>query len=248
VDSFDARGNEPVIDRPIKAILFDMYGTLLFEEGGLEFRYEEVARRAGLDVDAFIIARDLSMPESLTGAIPDAVVRAGVILKDMGLEPTEAQGRRLVQAEEDTRLPAVHLYPTTIPTLRALRKEGYGLGLVSDCTYFWRPVLRRMDLETRFDAITLSCEAGTTKPDPRMYLTTCEALGAKPEECVFVGDGGSNEMQGARALNMVAVLIDQEWGVSRESEHLDHDFCIGDLSELLELLPPKGVENQDDRS
>jgi len=237
-----------VIDRPIKAILFDMYGTLLFEEGGLEFRYEEMARRAGLDVEAFIKARDLSMPESLTGAIPDGVVRAGVILKDMGLEPTEAQGRRLAQAEEDTRLPAVHLYPTTIPTLRALRNEGYRLGLVSDCTYLWRPVLRRMDLESRFDAITLSCEAGTTKPDPMMYLSTCEALGAKPEECVFVGDGGSNELQGARSLNIVAVLIDQEWGVSCQSEHLDHDFCIHDLSELLELLPPKSAENQDDCS
>ena len=234
-----------MIDRPIKAILFDMYGTLLFEEGGLEFRYEEMARRAGLDVDAFIKARDLSMHESLTGAIPDGVARAEVILKDMGLDPTEAQRRRLAQAEEEARLPAVHLYPTTIPTLRTLRKEGYRLGLVSDCTYFWRPVLRRMDLENRFDAITLSCEAGTTKPDPRMYLSTCEALGVKPEECVFVGDGGSSELQGARSLNIVAVLLDQEWGVSRQSEHHDYDFCINDLSELLELLPPKVAESQD---
>jgi putative hydrolase of the HAD superfamily len=231
-----------MIDRPIKAVLFDMYGTLLFEEGGLSFRYAEMARRAGLDVEAFTQARGLSMEKAMTGAIPDGIERAKVILKEMGLEYTDQAARRLAKAEEEARFPAVHLYPSTIPTLRALRKAGYRLGLISDCTYLWRPILQRMGLERRFDAITLSCEAGMTKPHPRMYLDSCELLGVKPEECVFVGDGGSNELQGARSLNIVAVLIDQEWGISRRTEHHDYDYCVNNLNELLYLLPPR-VDN-----
>jgi len=235
------RGDSVVIDRPIKAVLFDMYGTLLFEEGGLELRYREMARLVGLDAESFIQARDRSMHATMIGAIPDGVERARIILRDMGFEPTEQQVFDLAKAEETVRIPAVHLYPATIPTLRALRKAGYRLGLISDCTYLWRPILLRLGLDSRFDAITLSCEAGLTKPDPSMYLTTCDLLGVKPEECVFVGDGGSDELQGARALNIIAVLIDQEWGVSRQREHNDHDFCIHSLGELLNLLPPQAA-------
>ena len=230
-----------MIDKPIKAVLFDMYGTLLFEEGGLEYRYMEVARRIGLDVRAFIEARNRSMHATMIGEIPNGIERAKVILKDMGLEPVEEKVRLLAKTEEDVRLPAVHLYPATLPALRALRKRGYLLGLISDCTYLWRPVLRFMGLEDKLDAITLSCEVGMTKPAPAMYLNTCESLGVRPEECVFVGDGGSSELQGARALNIVAVLIDQEWGVSRRSEHHDHDYFVHNLCELLDLLPPKAA-------
>ena len=230
-----------VIDRPIKAVLFDMYGTLLFEEGGLELRYREMARMAGLDVESFIQARDRSMHDTMTGTIPDGVERARIVLRDMGLVPTDQKAIELARAEEEARIPAVHLYPATLPTLRALRKGGYRLGLISDCTYLWRPVLMRMCIDSLFDAITLSCEAGLTKPDPGMYLSTCDALGVGPDECVFVGDGGSDELQGARALGIVAVLVDQEWGVCRQREHNHHDFCIHSLSELLSLLPPRAA-------
>lgn len=233
-----------MIDRPIKAVLFDMYGTLLFEEGGLEYRYREVARRAGLDERRFIEARNRSMHATLTGEIPNGVERAKVILKDMGLSPAEEKARLLAQAEENVRVPAVHLYPATLPTLRALRRRGYRLGLISDCTYLWRPVLRLMRLEDKFDAITLSCEVGMTKPEPAMYLRTCEALGVRPAVCVFVGDGGSDELQGARALGIVAILVDQEWGVSRSGEKSDFDYVIHNLCELLDLLPPRAADTR----
>ncbi len=42
-----------MIDRPIKAVLSDMYGTLLFEDGGMEYSYSQMAVHAGLDVDQF---------------------------------------------------------------------------------------------------------------------------------------------------------------------------------------------------
>jgi putative hydrolase of the HAD superfamily len=96
-----------------------------------------------------------------------------------------------------------------------------------------------------FDAITLSNEAGMTKPHPEMYLSTCQQLGVRPEECVYVGDGGSNELEGAHALNIVAVLLDQEWGVGQRNNHIYYDFRIHNLGELLTLLPataPKGAK------
>ena len=233
-----------MIDRPIKAVLSDMYGTLLYEDGGMEFSYAQMARRAGLDVEAFTRARNVTFRDSLTGALPDGVRRAEAILAVMGLPASEERAREVAQAELMTRVPAVHLYPATMPTLLALRARGYRLGLISDCTYLWRSVIQRVGLESLFDAITLSNEVGTTKPDPVMYLKTCQALGVQPEECVYVGDGGSDELEGARALNIVPVLIDQQYGVTRLRQSRYHDFCIANLRELLDLLPPRAGEGQ----
>jgi len=228
-----------MIERPIKAVLCDMYGTLLFEEGGLDYAYAQVAIQAGLDVKKFTWARNATLPDCWTGILPDGVQRARVMLQIMGLEVSEQRAHDLADAEMRARVPSVHLYPATVPTLRALRKRGYRLGLISDCTYLWRHVIRRVGLEPLFDVVTMSNEVGMTKPDPRMYLNTCQGLGVRPEECVYVGDGGSSELEGAHALNILAVLIDQEWGVGRRDDHRYYDYCISSLKELLDLLPPE---------
>lgn len=40
------------------------------------------------------------------------------------------------------------------------------------------------------------------KPDPAIYLLACRRLGVAPEDCVFVGDGGDRELEGAAAVGM----------------------------------------------
>jgi putative hydrolase of the HAD superfamily len=231
-----------MIDRLIKAVLSDMYGTLLYEDGGMEYSYNQMAIRAGLDVGQFTDARQATFRDSLTGTLADGVMRAHAILRYMGAEDTEERAHWVAQAEIVTRIPAVHLYPATMPTLSALRRRGYGLGLISDCTYLWRGVLQRVGLEPMFDVVTLSNEVGTTKPDPRMYLRTIEMLGVKPEECLFVGDGGSDELEGAHALGIYAVLVDQQYGVHRSADGSYYDICIRHLGELLDLLPSRVVQ------
>ena len=51
----------------------------------------------------------------------------------------------------------------------------------------------------------LSYEAKLRKPDIRIYRKAADLLGVSPKECVFVGDGGSNELPGARAAGMEAI-------------------------------------------
>jgi putative hydrolase of the HAD superfamily len=43
------------------------------------------------------------------------------------------------------------------------------------------------------------------KPDPAIYRLCTDALGVTPEECLFVGDGGSHELEAARSLGMTAL-------------------------------------------
>jgi putative hydrolase of the HAD superfamily len=62
-------------------------------------------------------------------------------------------------------------------------------------------------LAPRLDVVVFSCVAGVRKPDPRIYLNACTALGVTPQQCLYVGDGCSHELTGARALGMRPVLL-----------------------------------------
>ena len=57
------------------------------------------------------------------------------------------------------------------------------------------------------DVATFSCEIGVRKPAPEIYLAATRSLNVRPQECVFIGDGGSNELYGAQELGMAATML-----------------------------------------
>lgn len=57
-----------------------------------------------------------------------------------------------------------------------------------------------------FDHVIESSKAGVRKPDPQIYLMMCEALGVKPEACVYLDDLGIN-CKPAAALGMRAIKV-----------------------------------------
>jgi HAD superfamily hydrolase (TIGR01662 family) len=98
---------------------------------------------------------------------------------------------------------------STIESLRALRERGYLIGIVSNATptgAVMRHDLEVLGLAELIDAATYSSECGFRKPHPRIYLSTAEQLRVAPAECVFVGDRVKEDIRGAQALGMRAVL------------------------------------------
>ena len=89
--------------------------------------------------------------------------------------------------------------------LSELKKRGIKIGLISNCYSDERDMIRKTDLMPYFDSVKLSYEQGLKKPDLKLYFDIAEELGAKPEECFYVGDGGSNELQAAANAGMTAV-------------------------------------------
>ena len=66
-------------------------------------------------------------------------------------------------------------------------------------------VIRQSRIYEYFDQIVLSYEVNLQKPDVRIYQKAAGLLGVAAEECVFVGDGGSKELEGAKAAGMKAI-------------------------------------------
>lgn len=79
-------------------------------------------------------------------------------------------------------------YPDTAPTLRALRRRGVRVGVVSNVPRDLRPIFATQGLAELVDAFTHSFEVGAEKPDPAIFLRACDALGTLPEETLMVGD------------------------------------------------------------
>jgi putative hydrolase of the HAD superfamily len=90
------------------------------------------------------------------------------------------------------------------------------------------------------NAAVFSFAVGTAKPDPAIYRVACTQLGVSPEECAFAGDGGGRELDGAAALGMIAVWIDQPrnaaWGAMTSTVFHHRLAGVADLPVLLERL------------
>jgi putative hydrolase of the HAD superfamily len=113
------------------------------------------------------------------------------------------------------------LFEDALPVLEELRAARLKIGLVSngirDLTEF--VAHHRLDV----DAIVDSRSHGRVKPHPTIFRAALELLGAAPAEAVMVGDSIEEDVEGARALGMRAILID------REDRHPDFEARLTDL-------------------
>lgn len=92
-----------------------------------------------------------------------------------------------------------------IAMLDGLKAQGYQFGLISNCSFEDAGMFRKSELFPYFDLCILSCEVGMTKPSAKIYDLFCKTAKVKPEDCLFVGDGGSHELQGASGFGMKTV-------------------------------------------
>jgi HAD superfamily hydrolase (TIGR01549 family) len=113
------------------------------------------------------------------------------------------------------------LFEDALPALEELRAARLKIGLVSngirDLTEF--VAHHRLDV----DAIVDSRSHGRVKPHPTIFQAALELLGAAPAEAVMVGDSLEEDVEGARALGMRAILID------REGRHPNFEGRLTDL-------------------
>jgi putative hydrolase of the HAD superfamily len=98
-------------------------------------------------------------------------------------------------------------YPDAADVLRALHERGIGVGVVSNIGWDLRPVFRAHGLDPYVGTYVLSYELGVQKPDPRLFATACEALGADPGQTLMVGDDRRAD-GGAAALGCGVHFVD----------------------------------------
>ena len=124
--------------------------------------------------------------------------------------------------------------------MEALRERGYRLALISDCSLEVPMLWEETAFAGLIDAPVFSCVVGIKKPDPQIYHLACEKLGVGARDCLYVGDGSSDELAGASKVGMRPVLIrtpyEEDSGKYRIRAQDWSGTRISKLSEVLSLL------------
>jgi putative hydrolase of the HAD superfamily len=232
------------LNRKYDAVIFDLFGTLIddltYPESQMkEYRRvsSEMASALGVPAEQFHRVWAETGDSRMAGGYSDLGASLEAICRELGESPNARQIAEATRLRIEYIRSAMAPRPDTIDTLARLRQSDYKVGLISDCGPGTAAVWDETSFAPLIDEAILSCSVGMKKPDPRIYQLACERLQVSPDRCLYVGDGGSNELTGATEMGMRAVLIrapyDDSVGGYRE-EWLGQR--ISTLGEVLPLL------------
>lgn len=223
--------------RSIKAVFFDLGGTLIYNEPDADVMYSEVLAKFG-------IAREPAVIKKVTGDLGAEIGAFGPSTQEAEKEfwwrfDTEV-ARRLRYDVKPGLLKALGhafrheikaiVYPDVLPTLEALHAKGVRLGIISNANF---EILERLDalsLTQHFDSITYSAAVGANKPDRRIFEAALESLRVPAEQAAHIGDSYEADFLGAQAAGLLAIWLDRQG----ENEHLS--IRVTNLLDSLPLL------------
>jgi putative hydrolase of the HAD superfamily len=187
------------------AVVFDLWGTLVpFRAAVLNEAMARIASELGAGLDAFRMAWHAGYAERMVGDLQASLRSA---CHAAGVSADDAAIRRAAQIRRDAQAAMFVPRPEAAPTLRRLRSLGYRTGLITNSTSEVPQLWQDGPLSALVDATVFSCSEGLRKPDPAIYELASARLGTETRRCVFVGDGGDDELAGASAAGMRAVLL-----------------------------------------
>lgn len=103
-------------------------------------------------------------------------------------------------------------FPDAKDALGALRRRGLKVVCVSNWDVSLPEVLERCGLDGQFDGVVTSAGTGVRKPDPAIFAAALELAGCSADEAVHVGDTLEEDVAGAGAAGIRALLLDRDGG------------------------------------
>lgn len=187
----------------VKAVIFDMYETLItLFESSLYFG-RQMAMDAGIEEEKFKEIWRAAEADRTIGKISLEEILEKILKANSCY--SEAKINLIVNKRIQNREDAFcHLHKSIIPMLSALKKKGIRIGLISNCFSEEAIVIKKSILYPYFDMVCLSCDEGLKKPDPAIYKKCLEGLNLDAGDCLYVGDGGSDELEAAKIVGMKA--------------------------------------------
>ena len=116
-----------------------------------------------------------------------------------------------------------------LPIIQYLRERGYRIALLSNSPPSTRNPLTNYGFEDLVECILFSFQVGHRKPERELFLALLEKLSVRPEETLMIGDSLKNDILGAQAVGMDAILLDRE-------NRIDFAPKISNLLDLKKIL------------
>ena len=126
--------------------------------------------------------------------------------------------------------------PATSQILHKLKDRGYQLGTVSHTSPKY---LEKAGIKDLFDVTLQAADFGKRKPHPSPFFAAAQALGARPEECAYVGNRPSRDLIGAREAGIGMVIMIESQSELREENPcpMQADVTVNSIEEILAHFP-----------
>ena len=209
----------------VRAIFFDAGETLLYPHPSFSELFAEVLREQGRVVDPTRVQEVVS---AYSKRFTDTVVSGEGRLwstsrdrsKDMWRGIYEAffqelgidgDRERLFEAlyGRFTDLSSYRLHPDALPLLDRLTATDLVLGLISNFEEWLERLLEALEVQHYFDVTVISGVEGVEKPDPEIFRIALARAGVEAGGAVYVGDHPFFDVEAAREVGMVPVLVDR---------------------------------------
>lgn len=188
----------------IKAVIFDMYETLITQYNNPQYFGRHIAQDAGIEESVFMNAWDTTEYDKTIGKMTfeDAVSQ---ILKENNSYTDELLNKITEKRKTAKRDNFNHLNEQIIPLFEELKKKEIKIGLITNCYSEEVEAIRNSCLFKYFDVVCFSYEEGIKKPDEAIFNLCLDRLNLNADECLYVGDGGCCELDGAENVGMTPV-------------------------------------------
>lgn len=129
--------------------------------------------------------------------------------------------------------------PKILEILEDLKKSGKKLCLISNSDVVDAMYWTESPLSHLFDHAVFSHKVGYLKPQTDIYRIALEQMNTSPENCFYIGDGGSEELRGAKESGIRTILTG--YLLKREETQLSRlkkfaDYYIEDFAEIKNLV------------
>ncbi|MEX2121292.1 MAG: HAD-IA family hydrolase [Pirellulales bacterium] len=205
---------------PVKAVVFDAVGTLLYADPPVAAVYAEAGRQFGSrldepDVDARFRAAfarqeaiDAAQHAGRTGE-PRERDRWRSIVADVFDDVTDGEALFATLWQHFARPEHWRLYDDVGPAWRRLSQQGFVLGIASNFDRRLEVICRGKPALADCRWLFISSQLGCRKPSPAFFQAIQDRLALPAAQVLVVGDDLENDYRGALAAGCPAVLLDR---------------------------------------
>ena len=232
----------------VRAIFFDVAGTLIVPRERIGQSYARLARDYGLDADGQAVGAAF---RRAFGAAPGLAFGLGHVAAE--LRRLEREWWRRVVADTFAEFGTFRDFegyfaalfdflgdpanwkadPEAEPLLARLKQRGHTLGVISNFDYRVYGIMNGLGLGAYFDSMTISSEAGWAKPAREIFAAALGRHALTPGEALHVGDSEQMDLAGALGAGIAAVLIDRR--ASERCSITGRGARVASLSAVIEV-------------
>jgi len=211
----------------VKAVLFDLDGTLVDSSKAITSAVEKVLESRGLRCNRAKVARMIGLPlENIFG----------VLVPNLSAEETWQLVREYREYYTAHHLRNTSIHPSANIVLRKLKARDFALGIAT--TKYRKPVmeiLAHFGISELFDVVVTGYEVKEHKPAPDIVLEAAKRLRVDPKQCVVVGDSPIDVQAGKEAGSFTIAVLSKTYN-RRLLESTKPNAIIEELEEILKFL------------